>query len=248
MSRKKVLVLGGNFAGLTAALAVRHELHGDVDVRVVSASDRFLFNPSLIWLPFGKRRPADITFALGPTFESHGIDFMHAEATSLDLDGRKVTTTGGVYDYDYLVIATGYRNNFDVIPGLGPGGNAYTITTLDDAIKAGEGWQQFLADPGDIVVGATQGAGCFGAAYEYLFNVSHQLRKAGLKRQVKLTWVSSEPFLGHFGIGGLPHGEALLSIFLNKEHITPVMSTAMDHVDENRLVLADGRPSTSSTP
>ena len=51
MSRKKVLVLGGNFAGLTAALAVHSELHGDVDVRVVSASDRFLFNPSLIWLP-----------------------------------------------------------------------------------------------------------------------------------------------------------------------------------------------------
>jgi sulfide:quinone oxidoreductase len=40
MSRKKVLVLGGNFAGLTAALAVRNELHGDVDVRVVSASDQ----------------------------------------------------------------------------------------------------------------------------------------------------------------------------------------------------------------
>jgi NADH dehydrogenase FAD-containing subunit len=65
MSRKKVLVLGGNFGGLTAALAVSHELRGDVDIRVVSASDRFLFNPSLIWLPFGKRRPADITFPLG---------------------------------------------------------------------------------------------------------------------------------------------------------------------------------------
>ncbi len=82
-----------------------------------------------------------------------------------------------------------------MVPGLGPGGNAYTITTLDDAIKAGEGWRRFLEAPGDIVVGATQGAGCFGAAYEYLFNVSYQLRKAGLKRQVKLTWVSSEPFL-----------------------------------------------------
>ena len=45
MSRKKVLVLGGNFGGLTAALAVKHELFGDVDVRVVSASDKFLFNP-----------------------------------------------------------------------------------------------------------------------------------------------------------------------------------------------------------
>ncbi len=60
--RKKVLVLGSNFGGLTAALAVRHELHGDVDVTVVSPSDRFLFNPSLIWLPFGKRSPQDITF------------------------------------------------------------------------------------------------------------------------------------------------------------------------------------------
>jgi len=137
MSRKKVLVLGGNFAGLTAALAVSRELHGDVDVQVVSASDQFLFNPSLIWLPFGKRSPRDITFPLAPTFESHGIDFVHAEATALDLDGRKVTTTAGVHGYDYLVIATGYRNNFDVVPGLGPGGNAYTITTLDDAIAAG---------------------------------------------------------------------------------------------------------------
>ena len=241
MGRKKVLVLGGNFGGLTAALAVKHELHGDVDVRVVSASDRFLFNPSLIWLPFGKRRPADITFPLAPTFESHGIDFVHAEATALDLAGRKAMTTGGSYDYDYLVIATGYRNNFAPVPGLGPGGNAYTITTLGDAIRAGEGWQRFLEAPGDIVVGAAQGAGCFGAAYEYLFNISHQLRKAGLKRQVKLTYVSAEPFLGHFGIGGLPHGEALLSMFLKKEHITAVMNTGMDHVDDGRLVLADGR-------
>src|SRR5215468_4952818 len=218
MSRKKVLVLGGNFGGLTAALAVSHELHGDVDIRVVSASDRFLFNPSLIWLPFGKRRPADITFPLAPTFEAHGIDFVHAEATAIDLASRKVTAATGAYDYDYLVIATGYRNNFAAVPGLGPGGNAYTITTLDDAIRAGEGWRRFLDNPGDIVVGASQGAGCFGAAY-----------------------VSPEPFLGHFGIGGLPHGESLLSIFLKKENITAVLDTGMDRVEEGRVVLADGK-------
>jgi len=53
--RKKVVVLGSNFAGLTAALSVRHELHGDVDVTVISPSDRFVFNPSLIWLAFGRR-------------------------------------------------------------------------------------------------------------------------------------------------------------------------------------------------
>jgi NADH dehydrogenase FAD-containing subunit len=240
MSHKKVLVLGGNFGGLTAALAVRHELHGDVDVTVVSASDRFLYNPSLIWLPFGKRSPADITFPLAPTYDAHQVEFVHAEATGLDLAAQAVDTTAGRYPYDYLVIATGYRNNFDVAPGLGPGGNAYTITTLEDAIHAGEGWRRFLDNPGNIVVGATQGAGCFGAAYEYLFNVSHQLRKAGLKKQVKLSYVTPEPYLGHFGIGGLPHGEQLLSMFLKKERITPIVNTAIDHVDEGRLVLADG--------
>ncbi|HUJ66009.1 MAG TPA: FAD-dependent oxidoreductase [Acidimicrobiales bacterium] len=241
MSRKKVLVLGGNFGGLTAALSVHHELHGDVDVTVVSASDRFVFNPSLIWLPFGKRRPADISFPLAPTFEQHGIDFVHDEATRLELDAQAVETSSGRYGYDYLVIATGYRNNFDAVPGLGPGGNAYTITTLDDAIKAGEGWRRFLNQPGDIVVGATQGASCFGAAYEYLFNVSHQLRKAGLKKQVKLTYVTPEPVLGHFGIGGLPHGEQLLGMFVKRERIDTVVDTAVAEVDEGRLVLADGQ-------
>src|SRR5262249_57033002 len=70
--------------------------------------------------------------------------------------------------------------------------------------------------------------------------VSYRLRKAGLKRRVKLTYVSAEPFLGHFGIGGLPHGEGLLSMFLKKERITAVLDTGMDRVEEGRLVLADG--------
>lgn len=242
MSRKKVLVLGGNFAGLTAALTVKHELHGDVDVTVVSSSDDFLFTPSLIWVPFGKRIRRDITFKVGPTFEEHQVDFVHAEATAIDPVAGRVETAAGPQDYDYLVIATGYRNRFDVIPGLGQDGNAHTITTME-ALHAGEGWRRFIDrdEPGDIVIGATQGAGCFGAAYEFLFNTSYQLKKAGLKDKVKLTYVSAEPFLGHFGIGGLPHSESLLGMFLKKEKIDAVLDTAMDHVDEGRLVLADGR-------
>ncbi|HEX6234794.1 MAG TPA: hypothetical protein VFZ63_16820, partial [Jiangellaceae bacterium] len=93
--RKKVLVLGGNFGGLTAALSVKNELRGDVDVRVVSASDRFLFNPSLIWLPFGKRRPQDITFPLAPTLERHDVDFVHGTATHIDPIAKRVESTAG---------------------------------------------------------------------------------------------------------------------------------------------------------
>jgi NADH dehydrogenase FAD-containing subunit len=241
MARKHVVVLGGNFAGLTAALGVHHELRGDVDVTVISASDKFLFTPSLIWLPFGKRSVDDITFPLAPTFEEHGINFIHESATSIDLLANTVSTERTHYHYDYLVVATGYQNDFEVIDGLGPDGNAYGITTVEGAIKAGEGWRKLLAEPGDVVIGATQGAGCFGAAYEYLFNMSYQLRKAGIKKQVKLTYVTAEPFVGHFGIGGLPHGEALLGMFLKKEHIDVVTNASMHHVDEGRLVLNDDR-------
>jgi sulfide:quinone oxidoreductase len=241
MARKRVVVLGSNFGGLTAALAVKHDLHGDVDVVVVSPSDRFLFNPSLIWVPFGKRNPDDITFDVAPTFETHDVEFVHAAATGIDPARRVVTTTDGEERYDYLVIATGYRNNFGAVPGLGADGNAYTITTLDDAMHAREGWQQLLASPGDVVIGATQGAGCFGAAYEFLFNISHQMKKAGIKKQSTLTYVTSEPFLGHFGIGGLPHGEDLLGMFLKKEGIEVRLNASMTAVDTDAVHLEDGR-------
>jgi sulfide:quinone oxidoreductase len=237
--RKQVLVLGANFGGLTAALAVKHELAGDVDVTVVSASDHFLFNPSLIWLPFGKRERSDITFPVAPTLEHHRIDFVHAAATALDPVHQRVTVAGGrTFDYDYLVIATGYRNKDDVVPGFTE--NAHTITTLAEAERSAVAWRRYLEAPGDIVVAATQGAGCFGAAYEFLFNTSYQLRKAKLHKEVKLTYVTAEPFLGHFGIGGLPHGEQLLGMFLKKEGIESRISVGIDHVDQGALVLADG--------
>ena len=238
---KKVVVLGSNFGGLTAALAVRHELHGDVDVTVVSPSDRFIFNPSLIWLPFGKRQVNDLSFPVTPTFEEHGIDFVHGAANKINVDSHTVSVGGRDIGYDYLVIATGYKNNFDVAPGLGPDGNAVTITSLEDAIHAGERWERFLENPGDVVIGATQGASCFGAAYEFLFNTSYQLKKRGLKGKSKLTYLTSEPFLGHFGIGGLPHGEKLLGMFLKKEGIEAITDASVEYVDKDFIRLVDGR-------
>jgi sulfide:quinone oxidoreductase len=237
--RTRILVLGSNFAGITAAIEAKHRLGDDADVTVVSPSDQFVFNPSLIWLPFGKRDRADLTFDVTPTYEHAGVEFVHRAATGIDPERHVVTLEdGSTRAYDYLVIATGYRNNDDVVPGFRE--NATTITTLDEAERAGRAWRRFLDEPGDVVVAATQGAGCFGAAYEFLFNTSHQLRKAGLHKDVRLTYVTAEPFLGHFGIGGLPHGEKLLGMFLKKEGIDTRLSIGIDHVDEGALALADG--------
>jgi sulfide:quinone oxidoreductase len=236
---KKVLVLGGNFAGLTAALSVKHHLGDDVDVTVVSKSDQFQFNPSFIWIPFGKRTTKDVVFPLARTFERHRIEFVHGEASRIDPVGHSVATSKGTHGYDYLVVATGYVNDFDVVTGLGPGGNAYSITYLDGAVDAAEGWARFLNDPGPVVVGATQGAACFGAAYEFVFNLTYHLKKH--KLHVPVSYVSAEPFPGHFGIGGLPGGETLLGMFFRRRGIEGIFDVAMQEIVPGEIRLADGR-------
>ena len=138
-----------------------------------------------------------------------------------------------------LVIATGYVNDWGVIPGLGPGGNAYSITSLERAVDAAAGWARFLNDPGPVVIGATQGAACFGAAYEFAFNLTYQLRKHRIR--VPVHYVSPEPFPGHFGVGGMPGGRGMLGMFFRRQHIEPVFDTAMTEVRPGEVALADGR-------
>ena len=237
---KTVVVLGNNFGGLTAALSLKRELKEDVNVKVVSDRDYFLFNPSLIWLPFGKRNAGDVSFNVVPTFEKGGVEYIKSAATYIDPVKQTIDLENGTkVAYDYLVIATGTRNKMEAVSGLEE--NSNTITTLATAEKAGKAWNNFLKDPGDVVIAATQGASCFGAAYEFLFNTSYQLKKAGIKKQVKLSYITAEPFLGHFGIGGLPHGDKLLGMFLKKEKITPYTNQSVDFVDKGMLQTGDGK-------
>ncbi len=234
-----VLVLGGNFAGLTAALTLKRELGDSAQVTVVSKSDRFEFNPSFIWIPFGKRTVRDVAFPVARTFAAHGVNFVHAEATLIDPAARQVETTKGSHRYDYLVIATGYQNDFGVVPGLGPGGNAYSITSLPGAVEAARGWASFINDPGPVVVAATQGAGCFGAAYEFVFNLTYQLRRHRIA--VPVSYVSPEPFAGHFGVGGMPGGKQMLGMFFRRQRIDPIFGASITEVAPGEMVLGDGR-------
>jgi hypothetical protein len=58
-----------------------------------------------------------VVFPVAKTFTSHGVKFVHGEATTIDPAAQQVQTTQGPLGFDYLVIATGYLNNFEVVPG-----------------------------------------------------------------------------------------------------------------------------------
>ena len=87
-------------------------------------------------------------------------------------------------------VATGASLVWDAIPGLGPAANSHSIFTPQDAERTYAEFQKFVEDPGPAVIGAVPGASCMGAGYEYLFNFDRHVRKAGIRDQVPITWVT----------------------------------------------------------
>ena len=160
-----VVVVGGSFAGLTSAYTLKRELGDRVDVTVVARQKDFVFIPSLIWVAPGKRTGKQVSFELEPRLAMKDISFMEAIVETIDPVARRVTTDHGSLNYDYLVLATGPKLEWTAIEGLGPkDGYTHSVCSLPDAVEANEAWEKFLKDPGPVVVGAAQGASCFGAA------------------------------------------------------------------------------------
>ena len=87
---KRIVILGGSFAGLTAAYELKRELGERHHVTVIDKNDRFVFIPSLIWVPFGRRTPEQISFPLAPSLARKGIDFLHATVERIDPDQQFV--------------------------------------------------------------------------------------------------------------------------------------------------------------
>jgi sulfide:quinone oxidoreductase len=240
--RQRIVVVGSSFAGYTAALELRRKLGDAHPITVIAKSDVFLFMPSLIWVPFGLRERAQISFPLAPVFKKKGVAFRHAAVTAIRPDQRRVDFEGGSEPYDYLVVATGPKNHYGAIPGLGPEtGHTQSIFGWEDAQRARLAYRAFLEKPGPVVIGAAQGASCFGAAYEFLLNFAHQRNKAGLAKRAPLTLLTSEPFAGHFGMGGFGNARPLLARFFEKLGIEVVANAAIEKVAPGEIQLAGGR-------
>lgn len=240
---QRVVVLGSSFAGLTAALELRKRLPARHEVVVLDPRDRFTFIPSLIWLPFGLRDGDDVTFPLGPLYRRKAIRFVNEAARRIDPAAHVVTTTSGEeLDYDRLLVATGPRLAFEKVPGLGPDdGHTQSVCNLEHARHAGEAWERFLADPGPVVVGTAQGGSCFGASYEFLFNIRHRIHKAGLDDVAPVTFVSAEPYLGHFGLGGVGDSARRVGGFLDRLGIEGLPNSAIAEARDGEMELAGGR-------
>jgi sulfide:quinone oxidoreductase len=173
-----IVILGAGVGGMTMAYEMREQARSQDKVTVISNHAFFQFTPSNPWVAVNWRSRDDITIPVAPYLEKKGIDFIpvgakrvHPEANEVELDdGRRIP-------YDFLIIATGPKLAFDEVPGLGPAGHTQSVCHVDHAVEAGKAWDEFVKDPGPIVVGAVQGASCYGPAYEFAMIMDTDLRR-----------------------------------------------------------------------
>jgi len=235
-----VVIIGASTGGLPAAYDIKAELGSAHKVTVVSAQPNFHFVPSNPWVAVGWRTREDISFELEGPLKRKGIDFIAQAVTEIKPDDNKIVLKDGkVIDYDYLVIATGPKLAFDEVEGLGPKGHTVSVCTVDHAEDAYGKWQEFVNDPGPIVVGAAQLASCFGPAYEFAMIMDTDLRRRKIRSKVPMTYVTSEPYIGHLGLGGVGDSKGLLESELRHRHIKWICNAKITKVEAGKMFVAE---------
>ena len=232
-----IVIMGAGLGGLPAAYELRSALPEEHRVTVVSAVDYFQFVPSNPWIAVGWRKRDDIVLALEPLLARKHIGFIASAVRAIDALSSTLTLDNGqTLSYDYLVIATGPRLAFEEVPGSGPlGGHTHSICTVDHAERFWADYQQFLTQPGPIVIGAMPGASCFGPAYEFAFVVAADLRRRKLRHQVPITYVTSEPYIGHLGLGGVGDSKSMLESELRSQDIRWITNARTTRVDDGSI-------------
>jgi sulfide:quinone oxidoreductase len=237
----KIVIIGAGLAGMSAAYELRDLLGKSHPVTVIGDGDRFSFTPSNPWLAVGWRQADDFTFPVGQYLSKKDIAFVPHRATRIDAEGNRVETADGrAFDYDYLLVCTGPRLAFEEVPGTGPvSGHTQSVCTTPHAQEAWDAYQAFLKDPGPIVIGAVQGASCFGPAYEFAMIVDADLRKRKLRDRVPMTFVTSEPYIGHMGLGGVGDSKGLMESEMRQRHIQWITNAKVKEVRAGEALVVE---------
>jgi sulfide:quinone oxidoreductase len=231
-----VVVMGAGLGGMPMAYEMKEQLRKEDKLTVVGNGPTFHFVPSNPWVAVNWRTRADIEFPAAPylekkgvAYDSRGVKRVHPEKNQIELGD------GAMLDYDFLIIATGPKLAFDEIEGLGPHGNTHSVCHVDHAEKAGRDWEAFCSDPGPIVVGAVQGASCYGPAYEFAFIMETDLRKRKIRDRVPMTFVTAEPYIGHLGLGGVGDSKTMLESALREKHVKWITNAKVTRVEPGKM-------------
>jgi sulfide:quinone oxidoreductase len=243
----QVVIIGAGIGGVPCAFELRKRLGKEHRVTLIGASPYFEFTPSNPWMAVGWREREPMRVELRDPLAAKGVHWIPEPVEGIDAPNNRLTLRNSEeLKYDYLVIATGPKLAFDEVPGLGPQGHTQSVCTQDHAVRAWEAYQELVKNPGPVVVGAAAGASCFGPAYEFAMILDADLRKRKIRDRVPMMFVTSEPYIGHMGLGGVGDSKGLMEAELRQRHIKWITNARITSVSEGAMVAVehdeDGKP------
>jgi len=185
----RILIVGGGLAGTIVANGLARQIgaelrSGKASITVLGSTDTHMYQPGLLYLPFGRIREAEL-FREQRKVLDRKVVFHVDPATNIDVDASKVTTKSGkTYEYDYLVLATGSRIRPDTIPGMAEG--AHWFYDLDGARKMRSALDEFKG--GKVVVNVNAPHKCPVAPLEITFMMRDYFQQRGILDKCEITY------------------------------------------------------------
>lgn len=233
--KKNILILGGGFAGVEAAIFLKKE---GFDVTMISNRDYFYIYPTSIWVPTGESKFEDICVPLKEIADSHGFEVIVDEVQKIESKNSSVVCKDETYEYNNLIVAMGSgkmkhegSENFLSICGA-PEDSIKIKQKIDELIKKGSGKiaMGFGGNPKDP--SNVRG----GPAFEVMFNVHNQLKKLGIRDKFELTFFApmAEP--------GKRMGEKalkMMDMFFGRLNIDQHFGKKITRFEEDGIIFED---------
>jgi len=236
----EVVVLGAGLGGTLMAFELAAQLRKEDRLTVISRGSRYHFVPSNPWVAVGWRERPEIEVDLAAVMRRKRITLRPEGARRVHpAENRVELEDGSAVAYDYLVIATGPDLAFDEIEGLGPAAHTQSICHVDHAEQTQRAFAALCQKPGPVVIGAVQGASCFGPAYEFAYILDTELRKRRLRDRVPMTFVTAEPYVGHLGLDGVGDTKGLMESEFRGRHIKWITNARLKRADSAAMTVEE---------
>lgn len=233
--KKNILILGGGFAGLEAAIYLRKE---KFDVTLISNRDYFFIYPTSIWIPTGEATFEDTSVDLKTLANVHGFNLIIDEVEAIISSKDQVICKNHIYNYNFLIVAIGsgkvqYQGNEHFLSICGNPKESLEIKTkIDNLISKGSGKiaMGFGGNPKD----PTNVRG--GPAFELLFNLHNKLNRLNIRDNFELTFFApmKEP-----GIKMGTKALKMLDIYFKKLNINTHFGKKIKYFEENGIIFED---------
>jgi sulfide:quinone oxidoreductase len=234
----KLLVLGAGTAGTTLVNRLRRRLPDDWHITVVDQDEIHLYQPGLLFIPFGLYDATDV-IAPRRRYLPRDVDLVIGAIEHVDTERQEVRLVDGtLLDYDHLVIATGTHPRPDQTPGMLGDQWRQTVHdfyTLEGSVILHDALKRF--DGGRLVVNMVElPIKCPVAPLEFAFLADWHLRERGIRDRTEIVFAT--PLSGAFT---KPVAASLLGELLDKKGIVVEPDFYAGSVEDGKLVSYDER-------